>query len=76
MTTRLSTGIPGLDGILDGGLFAGESYLIRGASGTGKTTAGLQFLRAGEGALRIGLTDPESTLKRTAERRGWDLAGI
>jgi circadian clock protein KaiC len=34
---RVSTGVPGLDRILDGGLLRGGSYLFEGPSGTGKT---------------------------------------
>jgi circadian clock protein KaiC len=34
---RVPTGVPGLDGILDGGLLRGGSYLFEGPSGTGKT---------------------------------------
>ncbi len=33
----LSTGLPALDAMLDGGLFTGEVYELAGASGTGKT---------------------------------------
>ena len=40
---RLSTGIHGLDVILHGGFLAGDLYLVRGASGTGKTVFGHQF---------------------------------
>jgi replicative DNA helicase len=42
--TRISTGIPGLDGMLGGGLMPGRLYLVEGAPGAGKTTLGLQFL--------------------------------
>ena len=34
---RLSTGVPGLDRILAGGLFAGGLYIVEGPSGAGKT---------------------------------------
>jgi circadian clock protein KaiC len=34
---RFSTGIPGLDTILHGGLFTGSVYIVRGGPGTGKT---------------------------------------
>ncbi|MEA2711499.1 MAG: circadian clock protein KaiC, partial [Phycisphaerales bacterium] len=37
-TTRLSTGIAGLDDILGGGLPQDRLYLIQGDPGTGKTT--------------------------------------
>jgi len=30
---RLSTGVPGLDDVLDDGLVAGRSHLVRGAGG-------------------------------------------
>ena len=43
----ISTGIAGLDEILRGGLPASNLYMLQGAPGAGKTTAALQFLRAG-----------------------------
>ena len=47
---RLSTGIPELDEMLDGGLRKGSITLISGASGTGKTMIALMF--SIEGALK------------------------
>jgi len=44
---RVSTGVPGLDEILKGGLLPGRSYLVRGGPGTGKTTLGFHFLCEG-----------------------------
>lgn len=44
---RLSTGIPGLDDKLGGGLLPGTMTVLVGASGIGKTQFGLQFLHAG-----------------------------
>jgi circadian clock protein KaiC len=34
---RIPTGVPGLDQILDGGLFGGAVYIVRGSPGAGKT---------------------------------------
>jgi len=34
---RVPTGVPGLDSVLRGGLFAGGGYIIRGGPGAGKT---------------------------------------
>src|SRR5881397_138900 len=80
MTERLSTGIPGLDGVLRGGLIPGEPYIVRGTAGTGKTTLGALFLmegaRRGERVLYITLTEPERVIRASAARHGRDLQGI
>ena len=47
---RVSTGVPGLDEILQGGWPAERMHMVLGAPGAGKTTLGLQFLL--EGAAR------------------------
>ena len=77
---RLSTGIPGLDEVLYGGLLARKTYLVRGAPGTGKTTLGFHFLTAGaangERTLLITLGEPETQLRRNARSLGFDLDGI
>lgn len=40
---RLSTGLPGLDDVLGGGLFKAGVYMVQGAPGTGKTTLANQI---------------------------------
>ncbi|MDQ4045467.1 MAG: AAA family ATPase [Chloroflexota bacterium] len=40
---RFPTRVPGLDTVLGGGFLAGDTYLITGAPGTGKTTLGNQL---------------------------------
>ncbi|MCF0233416.1 MAG: recombinase RecA [Thermoguttaceae bacterium] len=44
---RVSTGVPGLDERLGGGLIPGATTVLVGGSGIGKTQFGLQFLNAG-----------------------------
>jgi circadian clock protein KaiC len=44
---RLSTGIPELDTMMGGGVPAGDSLLIAGPSGTGKSVLATQFIAAG-----------------------------
>ncbi|NOZ59015.1 MAG: ATPase [Euryarchaeota archaeon] len=44
---RVSTGVPGLDGLIEGGLLPGRTYVVSGPPGSGKTTFGVQFLAAG-----------------------------
>jgi circadian clock protein KaiC len=52
---RHSTGVAGLDEMMGGGIPAGDSLVLAGPTGTGKTTFAIQFvaaaLRAGERAV-------------------------
>jgi circadian clock protein KaiC len=77
---RISTGNPGLDNILDGGLDRERIYLIEGRPGTGKTTLALEFLlegrQAGEQTLYVSLSETQRELSLVAQRHGWSLAGI
>lgn len=79
-TKRLSTGIVGLDEVLQGGFVPGRAYLVRGGPGTGKTTLGLHFLTAGaangEKTLFITLGEPEAEIRKNAEAMGFDLSGV
>lgn len=55
---RFSTGVPGLDTILGGGVFNGGIYIIQGAPGAGKTTLGNQicFAHAAKGRHALYIT--------------------
>ncbi len=44
---RMQTGIPGLDHLLGGGLIRGNSLLVEGAPGSGKSTFGVRILNEG-----------------------------
>lgn len=44
---RLSTGIIGLDEMMGGGIPAGDSLVLAGPTGTGKTTFAMKFIAAG-----------------------------
>ncbi len=72
---RASTGVPGLDEILHGGLIAGRNYLVRGGPGSGKTTLGVHFLRVGEPAnnLFVTLGETAEQLRDNAHRSGLPL---
>ena len=80
MDTRLSTGIPGLDDILHGGLAKGFLYLVEGSPGAGKTTLALQFLIAGakkgEKGLYLSLAESEAELRHVANSHGMDLSNV
>src|SRR3954466_6366245 len=55
---RLSTGIPGLDRILDGGLLEAGVYIVQGPPGAGKTILANQacFYHASEGGRAVYIT--------------------
>jgi circadian clock protein KaiC len=47
LAPRISTGVPGLDALLGGGLPLGHTALVSGPTGTGKTIIGTLFLAEG-----------------------------
>lgn len=74
---RISTGIAGLDALLGGGFVKGRSYLITGDTGTGKTTACLQFvvdaLARGEKAVYVTVDERPAEILAAAASYSWDL---
>ena len=75
-----TTGIPGLNDVLGGGLTRNRIYLIMGDPGVGKTTLGLHFLRdgaaLGEKVLYIALSETRDEIEAVAASHGWSLDGI
>ena len=80
MNDRTSTGIPGLDDILGGGLTSKRLYLVEGSPGAGKTTLGLQFLldgvARGESGMYITLSETTDELVAVGHSHGWDLGAL
>jgi circadian clock protein KaiC len=76
----LSTGAPGLDTILRGGLAPNRLYLIEGDPGAGKTTLSLQFLlegvKRGESCMFVTLSESAEELHASAASHDWILDGI
>ncbi len=74
---RISTGVTGLDAMLDGGLWRGTTTLLAGPSGAGKTTIGLQFAlegaRQGEPTLYMSFQENPTQLMRTIRALGVDV---
>lgn len=75
-----STGIPGLDEVLLGGLQRNRVYVLEGMPGSGKTTLALHFLlegaRHGEPGLYFTLSETSDELNAVASSHGWSLAGL
>jgi circadian clock protein KaiC len=75
---RLSVGIPELDKMLGGGVLEGDSVLVAGPSGTGKSAIATQFiaegLRRGEPGIMAIFEERPDGYARRAEAFGLHLA--
>ncbi|WP_199615347.1 ATPase domain-containing protein [Paenibacillus alkalitolerans] len=78
----VSTGIAGLDNILNGGIPAGNTVILEGAPGTGKTTLGVQFLYHGaleknEPGIYVTFEElPNQIYQEMKSAFGWDLRSL
>ena len=65
---RYSSGLPGLDGMIDGGLFRDSIVIVRGPTGSGKTTLAGIYARSGaergERVAYYGFEEPRPILLR------------
>ena len=77
-TERVSSGIPRLDTMLDGGYYRGSGVLISGAPGVAKTTLAGSFAdaacRRGERVLYVSFDESGSQIVRNLRSVGIDLA--
>jgi len=77
-TKRITTGVPGLDEIVNGGYFVGSTTVVAGISGVGKSVMALQYLaegvRRGERCLMLSLDEQVAQITRNASTIGIDLA--
>ena len=75
---RLSLGVPGLDQMLGGGIFEGDSCLVAGPSGTGKSALATQFiyegLRRGDSAVIAIFEERPKGYTERAATLGLDLS--
>ena len=76
-TERVTSGIKGLDPLIEGGFPKGRSILVTGEPGTGKTIFALQFLAEGlaRGEKGVFVTADEGPLDilEQAASLGWDF---
>ncbi len=76
-TKRATTGVPGLDEIVNGGYFLGSTTVVAGISGVGKSVMALQYIaegaRRGERSLMLSLDEQIPQVIRNASTIGIDL---
>jgi circadian clock protein KaiC len=78
---RMRTGIAGLDQILGGGFLHGNSILIQGTPGAGKSALGLEIIANGillfnEPGIIFSFEQYPQLLYRDARNFGWDLRAM
>lgn len=78
LSPRVRTGISGLDALLGGGFLPGNSVLLRGTPGSGKTALGMQLISNGillydEPGLVLSFEIFAEQLYRDALSFGWDF---
>jgi circadian clock protein KaiC len=76
-STRVSTGVPGLDPLVNGGYFLGSTTVVTGISGVGKSVMALHYIaegvRLGERGLFLSLDEQVPQVMRNAASIGIDL---
>lgn len=80
MDQRISTGIPNLDSLIEGGIPKGFTVMVAGNSGTGKTIFGSQFIYNGltnqqsnENGVYISFSESKSQFYATSKKLGMDF---
>ncbi len=74
---KISTGIKGLDSILNGGFPKHRNILLRGKPGSGKTIISIEYLYRGalmgEPGIYVGFEETKKDIIINAKTLGWDL---
>ena len=74
---KVQIGIPGMDGLLEGGFVPNSTVLLRGRAGSGKTIFGLQYLiygaLHGEPGILLSIEESKKDLCKESAKFGWDL---
>ena len=77
---RVGLGVEGIDRMINGGVFEGDSTLVAGGPGTGKTLLGLQFIYEGalhgEKGLIISFEESLPEILRNARHFGVDFESM
>jgi len=78
---KVATGIKGFDELLHGGFLRGNTILVEGVPGAGKTTFGIEFIYHGitkfnEPGIIVTFEELPESLYRDTLNLGWDLKAL
>lgn len=78
MTNRIKSGVLGLDELIGGGFIEGDSILISGAPGTGKSILGMQYLYYGalecdDPGIYVSFEETTDRIKSHFRVFNWDI---
>lgn len=78
---RVKTGIKGLDDLIEGGIPKGRTILVAGASGTGKSIFGMEFVYKGatefdETGVFVTFDEQPNKIREDMLRFGWNIAEL
>ena len=78
---RVSSGVPDLDDVMEGGFEKNSAVLVSGGGGSGKTIFGMQFLMEGitkfdETGVYISFEENKAKFYKHMLRFGWDLTQL
>jgi circadian clock protein KaiC len=80
LTDRVTTGVPGLDALLRGGLPRASTTIVEGGTGTGKTLVGLHFLLdgacRGEAGILFTLEETPAQIRAVVKNYGVSVAPL
>jgi len=77
MIERISSGIAGMDNMIEGGFVKNSTIMVTGGCGSGKTTFAMQFLyegaKQGKRGVYISFEEEPEAMKDNFRSYGWDL---
>ena len=80
LSEKVATGIPGLDGMIEGGFERNSIIMVGGNAGSGKSTFAIQFLvngaNEGENGLYLTFEEEKGNVFKHMLRFGWDLKAL
>ncbi len=81
MLSRVRTGIEGVDELVNGGFPRGQTILVTGVAGTGKSTFAMQYIYRGakvydEPGIYVSLEESIPSIRRNSAAYGWDVEAL